>query len=213
MFGQIRECLNSPDFWWPQVDFDNRTSFCSFRPESWKCAICTFFKFSNIVSVLNHKIELFKLAIFTFSLIRIFYFLKICFISKINWTQRILDYSCTIPSAVRIYLYNYTDLIGITCDLWLSSCLQLATDRTEWVCCVVSCICKAPTQELVQENILTLISSQLGGEKCWLILLCLLHISCCFADLFSNGLVRLFVYILNFLHFLSSYLVRIEHVV
>lgn len=152
-------------FWWLQLDFDNRISFCSCRPESWKCAFCTSFKLSNTVSLLNHKIELIKLAIFMFSLVRIFHFLKIYFRNRINWTHIVLDYSCNIAFAVRICLYNCIDFSGISSDLQWCSCLQLATDCTEWVCCIVSCICKAPTQELEQENILPFISSQLWGGK------------------------------------------------
>lgn len=94
-------------FWWPQIEFDNGISFCSFRPESWKCAICTFFKLSNTVAVLNLKIELIKLVIFTFSFVKIFHFLKIYSRNKIKRTHRILDYGCDIPFAVRICLYNY----------------------------------------------------------------------------------------------------------
>lgn len=151
-------------FWSPQVDSDNRISFSSFRLKSWKCAICTSFELSNTVSILNHKTELIKLARFTFSLVRIFHFLKIYFRNKINWAHRVLDYTCNIPFAVRICLYNYTDFSGITSDLQRSSCLLLATDHTDWVCCIVSCICKAPIRELVQEK-KVLISSHLCGGK------------------------------------------------
>lgn len=72
---------------------------------------------SNTVSVLNHKIELIKLTIFTLSLVRIFHFLKIYFRNKINWIHKILDYRCNVPFVVRICLCNYIDLSDITSDL------------------------------------------------------------------------------------------------
>lgn len=69
----------------------------------------------------------------------------------------VLDYRCNIPFAVRICLYNRINFNGISSDSQWCSCLQLATDCTECVCCILSYVCKAPAQESVQEKALPLI--------------------------------------------------------
>lgn len=152
-------------FWWPQLYFETRISFHSFRPETWKHECLYLFQTLKYSLYSEPQITVNQISnIYTF-FGGIFNLLKIYFRNQRKWTHRVLDYSCNIPFAVRICLYNHIDFSGISSDLQWCSCLQLATDCTEWVCCIVSYVCKATTQELVQENILPLISSHLGGAS------------------------------------------------